>query len=189
MRYSELPDAELVAGCLAGDNAAWDTLIARYQGFIFTLALRHGLSHADADDLFQDVCLKLYRHLGELREVRRLSSWLAAMVRQELWGRWRRRESLLLGDLAEAEHLPAGHNAQYLDPEETVLALERETLVRAALENIGEECQRLLALLYGPEPVAYAEIAARLEMPLGSVGPRRARCLERLRKKLSEFDY
>lgn len=178
----------MIAACLAGDAAAWDALITRYQGFIFALALRYGLSAADADDLFQDVSIKLYRHLGELREVRRLSGWLAAVIRQEVWGRWRRREVVLLGDLSEVEQSWADWGAGP-DPEQEVLALERENLVRISLDSLGEECRRLLALLYGPEATGYAEAAERLGMPLGSVGPRRARCLARLRKKLEELGY
>jgi RNA polymerase sigma factor (sigma-70 family) len=192
MQSSIRSDRELIAACLAGDAVAWDALIERYQGFIFALSLRHGLTAADADDLFQDVCLKLYRHLGELRDARRLSSWLGAVVRQEIWGRWRRRRPLLMSELPEEERLrlDAAWEAQTdADPEEAVLALEREQQVRVSLESLGEECRHLLAMLYGPEPLGYAETAERLEMPLGSVGPRRARCLARLKKKLEELGY
>jgi RNA polymerase sigma factor (sigma-70 family) len=84
----------LVAACLAGDSASWDALIARYQGFIYALALRMGLSAPDADDVFQNVCLSLFQHLGELRDANRLSSWLATMVKQEVWRLGRRRKAL-----------------------------------------------------------------------------------------------
>jgi RNA polymerase sigma factor (sigma-70 family) len=184
----EPADGDLVAACLAGDATAWDALIRRYQGFIFGLALRNGLSQADADDLFQDVSIKLYHHLGELREVRKLSGWLAAVVRQEIWGRWRRKSPVSLSELPEGDRLLelAGDIS---DPEGEVMALERERLVRSALADIGDECRLLLELLYGPDPAPYAETAERLGMPIGSVGPRRARCLARLKKKLEDFGY
>jgi RNA polymerase sigma factor (sigma-70 family) len=185
--YRQQPDEALVAACLSGESGAWDALIARYQGFIYSLALRHGLSPADADDLFQDVCLKLFHRLEELREVRRLSGWLGAIVRQEVWRRWRRNQASPWSELSE--DAAALMSADAVDPEGALLALEREQLVRHGLEALSDECRRLLTLLYGPDEVSYAEAAERLSMPVGSVGPRRGRCLERLRKKLEEQGF
>lgn len=176
-----------MAACLSGDSAAWDALIGRYQGFIFALALRQGLSSADADDVFQDVCLKLFRHLDELRDVQRLSSWLGAIVRQEVWRRRRRPQPEQLNDLpAEGEILIA---IQAPDPESAVLEQEQEQLVRMGLGSLSETCRSLLGLLYGPDDVSYAEAAEQLSMPIGSIGPRRARCLDRLRKELETFGF
>jgi RNA polymerase sigma factor (sigma-70 family) len=190
-RNDEPPDADLVAACLAGEVAAWDALIRRYQSFIYGLALRMGLSSPDAEDVFQDVSLKLYQHLDELRDAWRLSGWLAAVVRQEVWRRWRRKSAVPLSDLPgggwsllEAESGPSTPS-----PEEEVLALERQHLVRECFDALPRECRRLLGLLYGPESPSYAETARRLAMPVGSIGPRRARCLERLKKKLEEFGF
>lgn len=187
-------DAELVAACLSGDTAAWDALIARYQNFIYGLPLRMGLSAADAEDVFQNTCLKLFQHLGELHDVQRLSGWLAAIIRQEVWGLWRRRGSQPLSDLPEGGQMlesarPLGAEPAP-SPEELILNYERQHLVRLGVQELSEECRKLLTLLYGEEAAcSYAEVAQRLSIPLGSIGPKRARCLERLRKNLEKFGY
>lgn len=176
MKGGSLTDTELVSACLAGDAAAWDALIARYQGLIFGVALRLGFPTADAEDVFQNVALKLCLHLKDLRDIDRLSAWIGAVTRQECFRSRRRAPHACLDDLPE----PASED----DLADAVLREERAHLVRMALKSLSPECQALLDLLYGPEPASYAEVSERLSMPMGSIGPRRARCLERLRKNL-----
>ena len=98
----------MIAACLAGDARDWDHLIARYQGLIYTLALRMGMSRSDADDVFQNVCLRLYQHLGDLRDTRRLAAWLISTTRREVWHLRRQGVSTSIEDLtetgAEVEH-------------------------------------------------------------------------------------
>ena len=173
-------DREVIAGCLAGEASAWEALVARYQGFLFSVALDFGLTQTDAEDVFQNVCLKLCLHLRELRDPDRLMAWLGALARQECLRLRRRRGCESLDDAAEL--------AADGTPVDALLRQERAHAVRRGLERLLEECRRLLALLYGSEPLPYAAVAARLGLPLGSIGPRRARCLERLRKNMEEQD-
>ena len=186
-------DSKLVAACLSGDARSWDTLIARYQGLIYALALRMGLPAADADDVFQNVCLRMFQHLNELRDTERLSGWLVAMTRQEVWRLRRRREMPLMTELpdvareAETVRKIGGHTDP--TPEEAVLMLEEQHLVRQCLNHLPEECRKLLTLLYGEESPGYAAVAAHLSMPVGSIGPKRARCLQRLKKLLDEIGF
>lgn len=187
-------DAELIAACLKGDAPAWNALIVRYQGFIFRLALRQGLSTPDAEDVFQNVCVKLYQHLGELRDVHRLSGWLASVTQRETAQLFRKQPLSLLHEGEVSPGLIEGaepiHSLPALTPEEELLALERQHLVRQTLTHLPEECRHLLTLLYDSDPPrSYAEVAASLTIPLGSIGPKRARCLERLRKELEKFGY
>jgi RNA polymerase sigma factor (sigma-70 family) len=190
-------DARLVAECQAGSEVAWDALLDRYEGFICAVALRLGAAAADVDDIYQEVCLKLFRHLGDLRQSDRLTAWLGAIVRQEVWRRHRQARSRPVQVSLEekvarsedsqtvADDLPA--TAQ--TPEETLLASEREFFVRRGLESLSPECRLLLELLYGDEGVSYGEAARSLNVPLGSIGPRRARCLERLRRSLQDWGF
>jgi len=187
LRYRRRSDAELVAAHLAGDAAAWDSLLERYEGFLFRLVLRMGLSGADADDAFQNVCLKLYLHLEDLRDVEKLSGWLAAIVRQE-GARLARRRAAGGAPPLNLDTLPEMPVQDSL-PEQVVLAEERIRLVRQALADMPEPCRTLLGLLYGPEPESYTGIAQQLGMPTGSIGPRRARCLERLKKLLAPLGF
>src|SRR5579872_544818 len=102
MASSLLSDAELIVACLAGDMLSWDKLITRYSGFIYALILRTGLANADADDVFQNVCVRLYQNLDQLRHTDRLTNWLAVTIRHEIWTLHRRRRpTTALSELPE----------------------------------------------------------------------------------------
>jgi RNA polymerase sigma factor (sigma-70 family) len=178
--WRERTDSELVAACLAGEAAAWEALILRYQRLIFHIPLRMGFGQSDAEDIFQNVSLKLCLHLSELRQTERLAGWIAQVARQEGLRMLRRKPTTGLED---AEAL-----ADTRLPEHELLAAEQAHLVRHALERLPEKCQRLLGLLYAEEATPYAEISQQLGIPVGSIGPQRARCLERLKKKYEELE-
>ncbi|HEV2471244.1 MAG TPA: sigma-70 family RNA polymerase sigma factor [Chthonomonadales bacterium] len=188
------PDPELVSACLKGDARAWDELIARYEALIYTVSLRMGLSRADADDVFQEVCLLLLNHLHEVRDVKRLAGWLISTTRREAFRVRRKRSNTVSLDAGEqgwepGEILP-GLEAAGNTPEQEILALEERYLVRQALERLPDRCKKLLTMLYTQEiPGSYVETANALGIPLGSIGPSRARCLERLRKALLEIGF
>jgi RNA polymerase sigma factor (sigma-70 family) len=178
--WKERSDNELVAACLTGEAAAWEALILRYQRLIFHIPLRMGFGQADAEDIFQNVSLKLCLHLSELRDTERLAGWIAQVARQEGLRLLRRKPTTGLED---AEAL-----ADARLPEMNLLAAEQTHLVRLALEHLPEKCQKLLGLLYAEEAAPYADVSQQLGIPLGSIGPQRARCLERLKKKWEELD-
>jgi RNA polymerase sigma factor (sigma-70 family) len=194
-RYGPLAsDDDLVTACLRGDKQAWDALIERYQGFIFSIALRRGLSRPDAEDVFQNVCIKLYEHLTDLRDVRKLAGWLAAVVVRECGLMYRKSpsrvviETELSGD--DAEPTEIAHTSPDQGPEGELLALERREVVRRMLNELSDECRKLLTMLYVAEqPKSYNEVAEQLKLPLGSIGPKRARCLAKLRSLLEEIGY
>lgn len=193
-RHARLPDPELIAACLRGDADAWDALIHRYEGLIFTCAVRQGLSRADAEDVFQDVCVLLLNHLGDLRDTGRLAGWLTSTTKREAWRLRRRRGPSLTSELVDREWELEGaerlHAADSPSPEDAAIALEDQHLVQQALQRLPDRCRTLLTLLYGEDPPRpYAEIAQRLSLPLGSIGPHRARCLQRLHKILAELDF
>ena len=169
-------DRALAARCLEGNEAAWDALISRYAPLIWSVLRRLGVPQADAEDLFQNVCLKLYGHLESLRDIEKLAGWIATVTRHEAMAWGRRRRSL--SELPETLPDPAPR----LD--EALVEEERTFLVRDALGRLGEPCQTLLTRLYAEPPPPYAALAEELNMPLGSIGPRRARCLEKLRRIL-----
>lgn len=185
-RYDQLSDAQLVAACRAGDAAAWDALVARYERLVYTIPLRYGLTRAEADDVFQTVWLKLLERLPTLRQPERVGAWLVTTARRECWGRRRSAEHKRT-DTVAPEALPESRWIDELSPEEILLRYERQHAIRRAIERLEERCRHLLQLLYyeSSRP-SYAEIAARLRIPVGSIGPTRARCLQKLRKLLME---
>lgn len=193
-RYARHPDTSLVAACLGGEAEAWDALIERYQALIYSTLLRQGLAPSDADDVFQDVCLVLYSHLADLRDTSRLSGWLASTAKREAWRLFRRRGAAPTSQMPEREWeienaAPIG-GQEAPAPDALVIALEEQQLVRRAVEQLPDRCRTLLALLYMTDPPAsYAEVSEKLGMPIGGIGPNRARCLQRLQKLLAEAGF
>jgi len=171
---------DLVTGARDGDVQAWDALVERYAPLIWSICRKYRLGRADADDVGQSVWLHLVDHLGKIREPAALAGWLATTTRREC------------GRLVRAAHGP--HAVVYaLDAEnmadegadaaeQAVLAAERHAALREAFTHLPPECQRLVAMLTADPPVPYAEISARLAMPVGSIGPTRSRCLDRMRR-------
>lgn len=187
-------DDVLVAACLRGDGAAWDALIERYQGFIYSVALRRGLSPSDAEDVFQNVCVKLYEHLADLRDVQRLTGWLASVASREAAQLFRKETPRLFSETETlSEDSDAGesiHASPSISPEEEVLALEQSHHVRLTMQELSDECRQLLTMLYATEdPRSYNEVSDELKIPLGSIGPKRARCLAKLRALLERIGY
>lgn len=193
-RFAGASDSELISACLKGNASAWDALIGRYAALIYSLSLRMGLSQSDAEDIFQDICVTLLNHLGDLRNTERLSSWLISTTKREIWRMQRRRGAKLTSELKEGEwemeNAPSVHAQEAASPEADVVALEEQQLVREGLAQLAERCRRLLTLLYVDDPPAsYTEVSEVLGLPVGSIGPTRARCLQNLRKLLDQLGY
>ena len=193
-RFAQRDDSQLVSACLRGDAGAWDALIERYQALIYSTLLKQGLSSADADDMFQDVCLILFRYLEDLRDSSRLSGWLISTARREAWRLKRRRGAALASELAEREwEMESAEpvaQAAAPSPDQEILALQEQQLVREGLARLGDRCRELLTFLYLREPPgSYAEVVERFGMPQGSIGPTRARCLQQLQKHLMDAGF
>lgn len=182
-------DRELIAACLSGEHAAWETLISRYQRLIFSIPLKSRLSADDAADIFQSVCLKLFEKLATLREHDKISSWLITTTTRECWrvsarGRREPPQTLNARDDNESDSLAEIPAVQPLADEQHEM-LELQQTLRTAIDTLSERCRELLTMLfYEPEEASYAEIARRMAMPVPSVGPTRARCLEKLKRVL-----
>jgi len=180
-------DRDLIRLCLGGDQSAWEALITRYQRLIYSIPVKARLSPDDAADIFQSVCLKLYEKLSTLRDQDRLSSWLITTTNREVWrtsARNRREEPAATSDDGEKEATEEIADALPLADEQRIM-LERQQAVREAVAASSERCRELLTMLfYQKDDLSYADVARRMEMPVPSVGPTRARCLEKLKKLL-----
>jgi RNA polymerase sigma factor (sigma-70 family) len=177
-------DAALIQACRGGDEAAWATLIGRYQRLVYSVPRRAGLDEEAAADIFQEVFVALVRGLDTLEQPGRVSAWLLTLTKRSTWRHLKRRiatrTSLTTLD-ESAEMLEDGEPL----PEDVMLLMEEQHDVRTAMGEIDDRCQRLLRLLfYTPTPPVYAEIAVALGIAEGSIGPIRARCLERLQRRL-----
>jgi RNA polymerase sigma factor (sigma-70 family) len=180
-------DRDLIAACLAGDASAWESLVARYQRLVYSIPLKARLSMDDAADIFQSVWLKLYEKLASLRDHEKLSSWLITTTTREVWRvtARNRRDAAPVSDDDDPQNAleQIAATAPLADAERE--ALEQQQLVREALDALPDRCRNLLTMLfYEKDELSYAEIARRVGMPVPSVGPTRARCLEKMKKLL-----
>ena len=184
---SQRDDRQLIADCLSGEQASWEALIFRYRRLIYSIPLKLALSPEDAADIFQAVCVKLYERLPTLRDHDRLSSWLITIATRECWRiSARNRRDASAGFVAQddshaLDNIPA--TALLADDERELL--ERQQVVRQSVERLPERCRDLLTMLFfQPDELSYADVARRMDMPVPSVGPTRARCLEKLKRLL-----
>ncbi len=185
--FASFPDSKLIEACLNGESEAWEALLVRYQRLIYSIPLRYGLPEHDANDVFQNVSLLLLEHLSSLRDRERLGAWLVITTRRECWRMLRQhREIPVVPESPSLDEQEPGESYS----EDDFLALERQSIVRAAVEQLDPTCQQLLILLFYTDPrPSYSEIAQKLAIPEGSIGPTRARCLEKLMKILDKMGF
>ena len=182
-------DLQLVLACRRGDQLAWEKLIQRYQRLIYAIPLRAGLDEDQAADIFQDVFTTLFQKLNDIEEPEKLQAWLVTTARRKTWrtiskGRGRS-HSDANADLSADEAATIRDDAPL--PDEQLLILEEQHRIRTAVSLLDERCRILLQLLfYQREPPSYAELAASLGIPEGSIGPTRARCLGKLLRMLKK---
>jgi RNA polymerase sigma factor (sigma-70 family) len=172
----------LLAAAAKGDQSSWDALIARYNGLLWYITRSFELSVADGADAVQNTWLRLVENLDRIQEPDRLGSWLATTARREclLMLRRRTRERVnVTADWLVDVPAPAG------SADEAILLGERDAALWRALRLLSERCQRLLRVLMASPPPSYAEVAAALDLAVGSIGPARQRCLGQLRSLVS----
>jgi RNA polymerase sigma factor (sigma-70 family) len=173
----------LVDAASGGDSAAWRALVERFEGMVWAVARGHGLEPADAEEVCQTTWLRLTQHIGRLKDPDRIGGWLAVTARREalrVIAAGRRVDpaaDFLLIDERSPEQ-------EVLDAEAAADRTQRLRQVWEAFQELPERCRALLRVLVASPPPSYTEVAATFEMAVGSIGPTRARCLDRLRSLL-----
>jgi RNA polymerase sigma factor (sigma-70 family) len=171
--------ADLVTRATNGASRAWDALVERYAPLIWSICRRHGLGDADAEDVGQNVWLKLVDQLETIRVPMALPGWLATTTRRECGRIGPAPAARDTGQAPDAETIP---DDDARTAEEELLTAERHAALREAFMHLPPRCQQLIALLIENPPPSYAEVSARLSIPAGSIGSNRARCLDQLRR-------
>ena len=184
----EESDVQLVLACRRGDQHAWERLIRRYQRLIYAIPLRAGLDEDHAAEIFQDVFTTLFQKLNDIEEPEKLHAWLVTTTRRKTL------HEISKAHVRQQSHVntddPPNVATLIKDdsplPDEQLLILEEQHRIRIALSSLDERCRTLLEMLfYSSEPPSYADIAAALGVPEGSIGPTRARCLAKLLRLLN----
>ena len=190
-------DAELVARCRDGSEAAWQVLVRRFQRLIFTVPRRAGLSEDQAADVFQVAFSRLFEHLDRLEDDSRVQAWLVTTAKRETLRVLE--QSRRMVDLAMSGAGAGAHDERDGDPldrfadaaplqDEMLSALQEQHRLQRAVAQLDERSRRFVELMFLQEqPASYAEIAAELGIAEGSVGPTRARCVEKLRALLARL--
>lgn len=180
-------DAELLAACRRGDQTAWNTLVARFQNLICAIPRNAGLGEHLVGEVFQEVFLALFQKLDEIEQPERLRAWLVTAAKYKTW-RLRSKErfsSSRMEDDEEDESLRIPDEA--LLPDEALVELEEQHLVRAAVATLDERCRTIITMLfYTTEQPSYVEIGAAIGVGHTSIGPLRARCLKKLSRLLTK---
>jgi RNA polymerase sigma factor (sigma-70 family) len=170
----------LVARARDGDQRAWNEIVDRYAPLVWSICNRYKLSRQDIDDISQTVWLLLVEQLGNLRQPAALPGWLATTTQRECF-------RVLRAARRYDYSGPPGESQMSGDPpplmiEQEIIAAELNAALRAAFALLPARCRHLLSMLITDPPLSYAEISAALPVPIGSIGPQRARCLDRLRR-------
>ena len=178
----DMPDiAGLVRGAAAGDRRAWERLVDQFSRLIWSITAEFRLVESDAADVVQITWLRLLEHIDRIEYPDRVGSWLAATARNECLRSLAAHKKVVLSpdDMGLCD--VAAHESEI---DARLLADERAQVVRDALSRLPRRWQRLLEMLMADPPVSYAEISDQLDLPIGSIGPTRGRCLAQLRVML-----
>jgi RNA polymerase sigma factor (sigma-70 family) len=176
-------DEELIAACRAADQGAWTEVYDRYHRLVRSIARSYGANGHDTDEIVQISFSVLFDSIDRIRPDSNLAAWLSTIARRHTWRLIEKRRRTDLRDGLPEDPLLVTPIDDHVDRD------GHETLVRAALRLLPSKSRTLIELLYlrGDEP-SYQDVAAELDMPIGSIGPTRARCLEKLRSIMDELE-
>lgn len=179
--------ATIVRRAREGDRDAWEQLVAEYTGMLRGVARRYRLDEAQQADVVQITWLRLFEHLDDLRDLERLPGWLATTARRTclevLRGSKREQPVEFLTELPALAD-PRYPGTEEDTPERSAVRHEHQAIVRHVLAELPEEQQRLMTLLHTAPAPSYQQVSVQLGMPIGSIGPTRARILAKLRTLL-----
>lgn len=180
-------DAALVARCRAGDASAWGELVRRYQRLVYAIVLRGGLDEHVAADVFQTVFSRLVEHLPRIAQPERLQAWIVTTAKREVLrarAQGQRTRSLTRDDESDGPGLEDTLADDAPLAEAALSELQQLHLLRQSLDRLDERCRSLLLLVFRDDDdhMPYDEVSRRLGMPVGSIGPTRSRCLDKLRR-------
>jgi RNA polymerase sigma factor (sigma-70 family) len=166
----------------SGEQSAWDALVDRFGQMVWSVARGFRLDDATAKDVSQTVWLKLIENVESINDPERLPGWLATTCR---------REALRVSRTQERD-VPTDFEYDVEDPhpslEDVLVDQEEQRLVVQAFRTLDGLCQQLLRLMIVEPVLSYEEISATIGRPIGSLGPTRARCLEKLRSAVSRIN-
>jgi RNA polymerase sigma factor (sigma-70 family) len=195
---------ELVQSCINQDPDGWRRLVQRYANLVHSVPVRYGLSPMEVDDVGQEVFLILAQSIHQIEDPERLPGWLTTTARRVTWRAMQKRRRELPAEgvdfedpfalIAEqlSDHNPSAHVFGSTAPttQELLEGWSQQEIIQIGLTQLGNRCQQLITMLFlDPHEPSYDEISERLDMPVGSIGPTRNRCLHKLRSILERLGF
>lgn len=174
------PVGDLARAAVGGEPLAWPKLVRRFTGLVLAISTSYGLNEADAADVSQVVWLRLFEHIDRIRDTDRLAGWLATVTRHECLHLLRRRDWIT--PTSDTEVL----DRLYKPPELAAAVLRPEHLpesLRSLVQALPAHQRALMEMLLRDPTPSYKEISETLDIPIGSIGPTRQRCLAALRAR------
>jgi RNA polymerase sigma factor (sigma-70 family) len=182
LRCQVVDNADLLDRVGHGEAEAWDQIVGQFAGLVWSVARSYRLDRAATDDVVQTVWLRLAEHCGRIRQPERLAAWLATTTRNEALRVFRQSARVTTsGD----DRVFDGGDTTSPGIDERIIDIDDRSEVMAAFRELSVEDQQLLRLLCAVPALDYETIAEIIGRPIGSIGPTRARCLERLRRLLA----
>jgi RNA polymerase sigma factor (sigma-70 family) len=178
----------LVHRAAEGDPAAWNAIVDEFSGLLWSVVRGFRLNEAQSADAVQTTWLRLVEHIADLREPEHVAGWLKTTAHRVCLQVIRQGGREQLTDWEEDRGPVSGVRYEGPDedgPEAAAMRQEQQVLVRRALAELPDRHRQLMELLVASPPISYQEISARLGMPVGSIGPTRARILAHLRESLA----
>lgn len=173
----------LIHGAGRGNPLAWKGLVARFDGMIAAIGRRYGLSPCDVNELQQTTWLRLVENVERIERPESVGGWLATTARRESLRLLNRAARFRLGADQLLDNMP-DHQSPEVDARP--LAEERSAALQAAWAKMKPRCRELLSLLLADDSTDYKTLSHLLDMPVGSIGPTRGRCLEHLRHLVAD---
>jgi len=173
---------ELFRAAMAGDHTAWEQLVSRFEPVVLSVINGYRLQEADARDAAQRTWLLMIERHQQIREAEALGGWLRTTARRECLRVIRERQRTAPLPPAEAADFPD----VTVDVEQRVVDADTAQQLWTLIETLPARSYLLLSSLFRDNPPAYAELARSTGIPVGSIGPTRARALSRLRRQFEE---
>jgi RNA polymerase sigma factor (sigma-70 family) len=184
VKEMEKNDAELLLACRKGDQGAWNELVERFQRLICTIPRRAGLDEEQVSDVFQEVFLTLFEKLAEIEQPEKLRAWLVTTAKFKTWKLIRKKKPTESLD-DEESRLPNQLDDGNPFPDEIVIEIEEQHLIRTAIKKLENRCQKIITMIYLQRvPASYEEVSKKIGVGKTSISPLRARCLKKLAKFL-----
>ena len=184
IRYRNSSDSELWAAILVGNQSAWKELVYRYKSLVYTTCTYLGLSQNEAGDAFQQTWILLYRKRHQIKDAERLSAWLVTTARREAI-HLKNRPGTRCSELEAADLADPNPN-----PEQELCLLEQQARLETAISQLDKPCQAVVQeFFFAPEEPNYEQVARKLGYAPNTLGAKRRRCLERLRRILERLGY